>query len=243
MSIRNESSEERDPHQTPVGLALRRIFTQFTIEIDANPDLAANEVIVLSRLRNHFLLSTDLYQETLGILNFSTRFDYAHLINTRRGQLLNPSLPVHLREDPDISSEHYLRIGRLRSRIDRARDESCLPGAFEPSATGRESTQLNQVARLYRDSHNFRHCVAVVQQRAAGAQGPARALLGLRGDEMCPGGGPETPPPLTQATDRDRERQPPQLLRSGDFVMAPPVSVRRYRVASGPSAPPLGGGG
>ena len=156
------------------------VSSQFTIEVDANPDLAGNEIVALNRLRNHFLLSADLYPETIGTFHFSTRFDYAHLINTRRGQLLNPALPVHLREDPDISTDHYRRIERLRARIDRARDESDLPGVFEPGGAGRVGIQMNQVARLYRDSSNFRHCVEEVQ-RAAIAREPARALLGLRG--------------------------------------------------------------
>ena len=59
MSIEGENLRERDANQTPVGLAIRRIFTQFTFEIDDNPDLAGNEVVALCRLRDHFFLSAD----------------------------------------------------------------------------------------------------------------------------------------------------------------------------------------
>ena len=249
MNVESGSLRGRDPHQTPMRLALRRIFTQFTIEIDANPDLAGNEIVALGRLRNHFLLSADLYPETIGTFHFSTRFDYAHLVNTRRGQLLNPALPVHLREDPDISTEHYRRIERLRARIDRARDESDLPGVFEPGEAGRVGIQMNQVARLYRDSSNFRHCVEEVQ-RAAIAREPARALLGLREGLQGACEGPATPPsnqkgmPEGRSTDsiggqvHSRVRQPPQPFRSGDFVMGPPLVRQRLEAKPAHEEPP-----
>ena len=47
--------------QTEIARALRRILTQFTMEIDANPWLGGEGRQVLERLRTHFLLSTDLY--------------------------------------------------------------------------------------------------------------------------------------------------------------------------------------
>ena len=74
MSIEGENLRGRDPHQTPLGLALRRIFTQFTIEFDASPDLADNGIVALSRLKNHFLLSAGLCAETVGTFHFSTPF-------------------------------------------------------------------------------------------------------------------------------------------------------------------------
>ena len=151
---------------TPIGIALRRVFTQFTIEIDANPDLAGNEVVAMSRLRNHFLLAADLYRETQDVFHFSTRFDYADLISSR-SVLLNPSLPPLSRDDVDISGHFYEQINELRTRIDRARDDEPLPLGPERE-TG--YVLLNQVTRMYCEGRDFRRCGEVVQRRVTEGQ-------------------------------------------------------------------------
>jgi hypothetical protein len=108
---------------------------------------------------------------------------------------------------------------------------------------------MNQVARLYRDSSNFRHCVEEVQ-RAAIAREPARALLGLREGLQGACEGPATPPsnqkgmPEGRSTDsiggqvHSRVRQPPQPFRSGDFVMGPPLVRQRLEAKPAHEEPP-----
>ena len=105
--------------QSPIARALRRILTQFTMEIDANPSLTADGRRVLGRLRSHFLLSTDLYRLS-RVFTFVTSFSYGDLYNSRHW-LQGGDLPEHYREDPNLSALFFERVNEVRITIDRER--------------------------------------------------------------------------------------------------------------------------
>ena len=154
------------PHilRSQIARAFRRIMTQFTMEIDANPCLSGAERQVLERLRSHFLLNTDLYPLS-SVFNFETSFSYGDLYNSRHW-LQGGDLPEHFREDPDLDEIFFKQVNKVRITIDRERmdNEHLLPVPGE--------AQRNQVARLFCESSLFRTCVtALVTQGVEGVHG------------------------------------------------------------------------
>ena len=202
--------------QTEIARALRRILTQFTMEIDANPWLGAEGRQVLERLRAHFLLSTDLYPLS-KVFSFETKFSYGDLYNSRHW-LQGGDLPEHFREDPNLDELFLQQVNEVRITIDRERMDS------EVLLTVPGEAQRSQIARLFRLSSRFRSCVtALVNLGVEGVHGSiqpygqasARASDGhsiRESDDVGTMDEPEPAPVDAHATRRAAAEVPPFTL-------------------------------